>query len=195
MRKAVLAAVLLAIAASTAVAQSDRGTITGTVSDPAGAVVANAPIEARNTATGVQYPTVSSETGNFTIAQLPPGPYELTVRVQGFKAYNRAGLTVQVAGVIRIDIPLEVGSSAESVTVTAEATLLKTESGEMSHNITASAMNTLPVLGIGNSGAGSSGIRNPNAVARLIPGTYWAPNSNLKIHGAPMNTQSFRIDG
>ena len=46
MRKAVLAAVLLAIAASTAVAQSDRGTITGTVSDPAGAVVANAPIEA-----------------------------------------------------------------------------------------------------------------------------------------------------
>ena len=50
-------------------AQTDRGTITGTINDPAGAVVANAAIEARNTGTGAVYPVASSATGNYTIAQ------------------------------------------------------------------------------------------------------------------------------
>jgi hypothetical protein len=176
-------------------AQSDRGTITGTVSDPAGALVPNAAIQGRNVETGVTYEGATSTTGNYTLVQLPAGTYELSVTVPGFKKYNRTGITVQVAQVLRVDIGLEVGSAAESVTVTADAPLLKTESGELSHNVTANAMNSLPILGIGAGGAGASGIRNPNAVARLLPGTYWAPNSNLRVNGAPMNTQSFRIDG
>src|SRR5690242_10493233 len=56
-----------------AFAQSDRGTITGTVSDPAGAVVANAPIQAKNLGTGVEYASATSTTGNYTLLQLPPG--------------------------------------------------------------------------------------------------------------------------
>src|SRR5690349_5025080 len=70
-----------------AFAQSDRGTITGTVSDPAGASVANAAIEAKNTATGAVFPVASSDTGNYTLVQLPVGAYELTVNVPGFKKY------------------------------------------------------------------------------------------------------------
>jgi hypothetical protein len=58
-----------------AFAQSDRGTITGTVSDPAGAVVANAPIQAKNLGTGVEYSGATSTTGNYTLLQLPPGTY------------------------------------------------------------------------------------------------------------------------
>ena len=187
--------ICVAVIAVCALAQSDRGTITGTVSDPAGAVVANAPIQAKNVGTGVEYSGATSTTGNYTIVQLPPGAYEVSVAVPGFKRYSRTGITVQVAQTLRVDISLEVGSASEAVTVTADAALLKTESGELSHNVTASAMDALPILGIGNSGAGSSGIRNPNAVARLIPGTVWQPNSNLRVNGAPMNTQSFRIDG
>lgn len=194
MRKAVLA-FSFAIAASLAFAQSDRGTITGTVSDPAGAVVPNAPIEARNTATGGLYATATSESGNYTIPQLPPGQYELTVAVPGFKNYTRSGLTVQVASVIRIDVPLEVGSSTESVTVTADATLLRTESGELSHNVRAADMNSLPILGIGGTQSGSAGIRNPYAMIQLIPGTAWIPNSNVRVNGAPSNSQAFRIEG
>jgi hypothetical protein len=71
------------------VAQSDRGTITGTVSDPAGAVVAGAPIEARNVETGAVYQAATTATGNYTLAQLPTGTYELTVTVTGFKKYVR----------------------------------------------------------------------------------------------------------
>src|SRR5205807_2102424 len=60
-------------------AQGDRGTITGTVADPAGAMVANAAIEARNVDNGATYPVASTATGNYTITSLPTGNYELTV--------------------------------------------------------------------------------------------------------------------
>src|SRR6516162_1961690 len=153
---------LLLTFASVALAQSDRGTITGEISDPAGAVVSNAPIEARNVDTGAVYPAASSSTGNYTFAELPVGNYEISVAVPGFKRYVRQGLTVQVAQTLRIDISLEVGSASESVTVTEVAPLLKTESGELSHNVSTERIDSLPLLPTG-AAAGNSGIRNPMA--------------------------------
>src|SRR5579862_981613 len=97
---------VLAVSALTALAtfaQSDRGTITGTISDPAGAVVAGAAIEARNVATGAVYPVASSATGNYTIVQLPAGNYELSVSVPGFKKFVRQNLVIEVAGTVRVD--------------------------------------------------------------------------------------------
>src|SRR5690349_12393924 len=99
MRLKIAAFVLLSVSA--VFAQSDRGTMTGTVSDPAGAVIASAAVEARNTETGALYPVASSATGNYTIAQLPSGNYELTVTVPGFKKFVRTGLTIQAAQTIR----------------------------------------------------------------------------------------------
>ena len=176
-------------------AQGDRGTITGTIADPAGAVVANAAIEARHVATGTVYDTTSTNTGNYTLTQLPVGNYELTVQVPGFKKYTRAGLTVEVAGILRVDVGLEVGAATESVTVNEAAPLLKTESGELSHNVPTETVDTLPILGIGSSVAGSSAIRNPQAVAYLLPGAYVAENSNLRVNGNPGNTASYRLEG
>jgi len=175
-------------------AQSDRGTITGTVSDPAGAVVAGAPIEIRNVETGVVSRAASSATGNFTLAQLPAGPYELSVTVAGFKKYVRQSLTVGVAQTFRVDVLLEVGSNTESVTVTEAAPLLKTESGELSHNVSTNTMNNLPVLSIG-AGASASGIRNPYAVVQLLPGANYASDASVRINGNPANSQAMRIDG
>jgi hypothetical protein len=121
--------------ASVAFAQGDRGAITGTISDPAGAVVAAAAAEAKHVETGAVYPVETTSTGNYTISQLPVGAYELTVTVPGFKKFVRSGLTVQVAQTLRVDVTLEVGNASESVTVTETTTLLKTESGELSHNV------------------------------------------------------------
>src|ERR1700730_12511985 len=112
----------------TAMAQSDRGTITGTISDPAGALVPTAPVQARNVETGALYEAASSATGNYTLAQLPTGNYELSVTVTGFKKYVRQGLFLPVAQTLRIDIRMEVGLNTESVTVSEAAPLLKTES-------------------------------------------------------------------
>ena len=120
--------------------QTGNGTITGVITDPTGAVVPNTPIEVKNTDTGVVSRAVSTDTGNFTVSQLPTGRYELTAVVQGFKKYSRQGMTLATAQVMRIDVGLEVGAATESVTISAEATLLKTESGELSHNVVMSQL-------------------------------------------------------
>src|SRR5215813_6638142 len=126
--RSILISVGLSVFALSAYAQSDRGTITGTVADPAGAVVASAAIEARNIETGALYDAVSTATGNYTLSQLPAGTYAISVTVPGFKKYVRQGLVVQAAQTFRIDVALEVGNASESVTVTEAAPLLKTES-------------------------------------------------------------------
>ena len=141
------------------VAQSDRGTITGTIADPAGAVVASAPIEARNTATGAVFQGASSATGNYTLAQLPTGSYEISVSVPGFKKYVHQNVAVDVAQTVRVDIALEVGSATESVTVTEQSSLLKTESGELSHTVQAQRLIDLGLLGIGGTFSSSQGLR------------------------------------
>jgi hypothetical protein len=178
---------------SIAFAQSDRGTITGTISDPGGAVVANAPVQVRNVDTGAVFQVGSTATGNYVV-QLPTGTYQLDVTVPGFKTYVRQGLTVPVAQTLRVDVTLEVGAASESVTVTEAAPLLKTESGELSHNVTTETMNSLPVLGIGAS-AGSAGLRNPYAVLQLLPGSDWHADSSVRLNGMPSNTQTLRIEG
>jgi Carboxypeptidase regulatory-like domain len=195
MRKLILSSLCLFLASIALFAQSDRGTITGTVNDPAGAIVAGATIEARNVETGAVFPTSTTETGSYTIVQVPVGTYELNVTVPGFKKFVRQNIGIQVAQTVRLDVSLEVGQASESVTVSGEISLLKTESGDVSHNVTVQTLNELPMLGVGSSAAGSAGIRNPNNVVGLVPGTYYVPNSQVKINGAPTNSQAYRVEG
>jgi hypothetical protein len=187
MRSSLIMVCCLALIATFAFAQSDRGTITGTVADSAGAMVPNASIEAKNVNTGVVYRVSSTATGNYTLPQLPAGVYQLSTSVSGFKQFLRTGITVLVAQTLRIDITLEVGSINETVTVNADAPLLRTESGDLSHNVESRRLNELPMLSIGGA------IRDPMAVAQLIPG---ANNSGgIRISGTPANTQNLRIEG
>src|SRR6185312_1707695 len=169
-------------------AQTGNGTITGVVTDPTGAVVANAPIEVKNTETGVVFRAVSTDTGNYTVPQLPIGSYELTATVQGFKKYDRRNITLAAAQVLRLDVPLEIGASTEAVTVSAESSLLKTETGDVAHNITLEQLQNLPILGIGGANAGSSGVRNPFNSTVMIPGVNYAANFVMIVNGAPTNT-------
>jgi hypothetical protein len=195
--RSVFVIVFLLLSALVALAQNDRGTITGTISDPAGAVVAGATIEARNVGTGIVYPGASSGTGNYTLAQLPAGTYEVTVTVAGFKKYVRPNIDLPVAQVVRIDAALEVGASTESVTVEAAAPLLKTESGELSTNVTTDVLDKLPIFGIGNSASSASGtgLRNPYAVLNVLPGADWRPDASIRINGTPSNTMAMRVEG
>ena len=186
--------VALSVLSFAAFAQSDRGTITGTVSDPAGAVVASANVDAKNTDTGTVYQAATTSTGNFTLAQLPVGSYELSVTVPGFKKAVRAGVIVNVAGTARQDFALEVGSASESVTVQAEAPLLKTESGELSHNIDYNRVDEIPLLTLGNPGV-LGNVRNPLQVVTLLPGAAFQGENTLRINGMPSSSQAIRIEG
>jgi Carboxypeptidase regulatory-like domain/TonB dependent receptor len=192
---------LMMFTAIAAIAQSDRGTITGTISDPTGAVIASATVEARNVATDARYPAASSTTGNYTIAQLPAGDYELTVSSPGFKKFIRSGLKVEVAGTDRIDAKLEVGGASESVTVTEAAPLLKTEGGEVSQNVATDTLDDLPILTLTGAAAGFGtanslgNIRNPLSSVLLLPGARMSTDSIMRINGMPSNSQSINIEG
>jgi hypothetical protein len=141
------------------------------------------------------YPTASTSTGNYTLSELPVGRYEITVSVAGFKRFLRQGLALQAAQTYRIDVMLEVGANSESVTVTEAAPLLKTESGELSHNVTNETLDTLPVLGIGSQFASNSGVRNPLAATNLIPGAIFSGDVTVRVNGTPQNTQTLRVEG
>ncbi len=101
-------------------AQNSIGTITGTISDPAGAVVPGATIEVKNSDTGAVYRGGASATGNY-VNPVPVGKYSLTVTVTGFKKYVRQNLEVVVATDTRQDVALEVGNVTDTVTVTESA--------------------------------------------------------------------------
>src|SRR5215475_1130275 len=96
--------VILLLAAA-ALAQNSGGTLTGTVVDIAGDTVANAPIQATNTATHTVYKAASSDKGAYTIA-LPAGVYELSVAAPGFNAYTQQNLAVAAGQTLRFDIHL-----------------------------------------------------------------------------------------
>src|ERR1700733_708017 len=111
-------AVCLLFAALLAFGQVGNGTITGVVTDPAGAVVPGAQVQVKNVETGVLFSGASTAAGNYTITDLPVGRYSVTVTVSGFKTYTHTNLDVEAAQTLREDIGLQVGSSTESVTVT-----------------------------------------------------------------------------
>src|SRR5258708_3962231 len=138
---------------SVAYGQGVTGSLTGTVTEPAGAVVANATVEARNTETGVTYPAATTTAGNYTISQLPVGTYEISVKVPGFKTYNHTNLALAAAAVLREDVTLQVGTASDSVTVNEAASLLSTENADVAHNITVNQLDSLPILGIGTAAA------------------------------------------
>ena len=193
-----LTAAIVILAGATAFAQSNQGTITGAISDPAGAVVAGAQIEVRNSATGVIYNGGTSSTGNYVIV-VPAGIYEISVTVPGFKKYVQSNVQVVVATDTRKDVTLELGSNAEQVTVEATAPLLKTESGEMSHVVETKDAVDLPLLTIaggGYAGATTMGnIRNPLQTSVLLPGVNFGNDMQLVVNGLPSNSETIRIEG
>ncbi|MEX2260448.1 MAG: TonB-dependent receptor [Bryobacteraceae bacterium] len=168
-------------------AQSDRGTITGTVSDPAGALIPSVSVIAENTGTGIQFRTETTSTGNYTISSVPSGIYSLTVEHTGFRKHIQSGVTVQVAQTARIDVALQLGSTTEAVTVSADAPLLRTESAEQSTTISGEQLNALPI----NFAIGAGAVRNPLSFVQLSPGASIGGWNDIRVNGAPGNT--FRI--
>src|SRR5437868_11456770 len=116
----------LLLFALAAFGQGNRGSITGTITDPQGGVTPNASVEVKNTDTGAVFSGGASGTGNFVIP-VPVGKYELTVTASGFKKYVRPNLEVVGATDTRADVRLELGATTDTITITDEAPLLKTE--------------------------------------------------------------------
>ena len=111
--KAVL--VMWLMATSVAAQNSATGSLTGTVSDPSGGVLPGVTVRATNPATGLSQSTITSTAGDWTIASLPVGRYELSFELDGFKKLTRSDVLVEAVVTRQVPVTLEVGSVAEVV--------------------------------------------------------------------------------
>jgi hypothetical protein len=128
-------------------AQEFRGTLSGRVVDQSGAAIPNINVTAVNNDTGARYETTSGPTGDYTLPFLAPGPYQLTVDAPGFKRYVQEKIQIGTNQRVTQDITLQVGSSSESVTVTADATLVSTATASVGQVITTHQIANLPMNG------------------------------------------------
>ena len=183
-----------------AMGQTDRGTMTGTIFDPMGAAVPGATVVAESLATGVQFRTTSTETGAYTLPSLPSGEYSLSVEQAGFKKFTQSPIRIDVAQTIRADVSLQLGSASESITVSADASMLQQDSSDYSMSMDGQRMNDLPF----NFAVGAGAIRSPYGFLELMPG---ASNSDLdvpqangwgidiRVNGMPNNSFKMLVDG
>ena len=137
---------------------------------------------------------MTTPAGIYAIAALPVGLYDLTVEAPGFNRKMQQGVRVQVAQTTRADVALQVGSTTESVTVKADAPLLKTENAEISMNVSGDKFNQLPL----NFGAGGTGsIRSWMAFATLAPGVNGdlSTDQNASVNGLPGGMFKILVEG
>jgi hypothetical protein len=143
-------------------AQDFRGGLTGRVVDSSGARLPGVTVTATNVATNVASTTTTNSEGDFQILFLNPGTYSLAAELSGFKKIVRTNLDVRVGERLGVDLTLEVGAMAETVSVTAESPVLATTTGSTGQTIGEKTIAMMPL---------SDG--NPFALARLAPGTAY----------------------
>jgi hypothetical protein len=169
--------------ASAAYAQSDRGSITGTVKDPSGALVPNAKVTATNLNSGEVRETTTSDEGSYTLPELKADPYKLTVEAQGFKTSTIENIQVAVQVTRRADVTLEIGVVTDVVTVASDTTVLQTDTAVRQTNVNERQVKELPLLV-----ASETGGRTPLAFIFL--------DSNVTAaSGTGVNASNFRVSG
>src|SRR3984885_11116412 len=169
-------AVLLAffvMVTSSVWAQSVRGDIAGTVTDPSGAVIVGAKILATNTGTGATSTATSSSAGTYYFPSIPLGTYTLSVTAPGFSPATVSNVLVQIQSVAVQDIKLQPGTAAQTVTVNGGAQQLQSESSDLGGVIAAKQIVELP-LALGGVGA----LRAPEAFVFLLPGSVGPGSAN-----------------
>jgi len=185
------ALVFSVLLAGVAAAQANRASITGTVTDATGAVIAGVDVTARNVDTNLETATVTTEDGLYVVPNLPPGTYALTFRKAGFKEITQPSITLISTQVAGINVTMQVGAASESVTVTAEAPVLDSETETIGTNTSNKEMVDLP-LDI----YGSGGRFVEDFAVALTPGysPYSSPYGAV-VNGGQWFTKDYTVDG
>jgi hypothetical protein len=161
-------AVLWLLMLGSAVAQSDRGSIAGTVLDSSGAAVTGASVTLKGVDTGSVYKTVSSSSGGYHVNDLAIGHYDLTVEAAGFKASVQKGVEIQISTVASLNVTLQPGDVKEAITVLADAPTVQTDSSDMGTVVEDKQIHDLP---LSLNSTGQSFVRSPETFIFLTPGT------------------------
>jgi len=177
-------------------AQVLYGTITGVVEDPSGGVIPSASVQITGVLTGQTRVSLTDGQGRYLFTNVVPGEFNIEVSGPGFRPSRQNGVAVVVNSIIRVNFRLEIGSAAESVTVSAEAGALQTDRAEVRLDLTARELRDLPV----------AGYRNYQSLFKVVPGfTPPVPSNSLagnpagamvtNVNGASNTDNNTRVDG
>jgi hypothetical protein len=190
------ALILLAFTAMPLGAQTSFGRISGTVTDPGGAVVANAPVSIRNLDTTFTRTVNSNESGFYNATELPIGRYSVSVEQPGFRKQERTGVQLSADARLTVDFTLQIGNVTESVDVVAQAgETINTTSGELARTIDVKQVSNLALNG-----------RNYTQLLSLVPGaavtnpdqfsvTTSLSATSQTINGNRSDTNNLTVDG
>jgi len=187
-----VAFVIMAVASLAA--QTFRGTILGTVTDPTGAVVAGAQVKVRSASTGLERATVTSSDGSYSVPELPIGTYDVTVTQTGFQTFVAKGVTVDVAAERRVDAALKTGEVSTRVEVSADQLpIVETTTNDLGGVLTSENVENLPVNG-----------RDYTKLIFLNPGVAGSPDQitdspgsfgEFSMNGARGRSNNYLLDG
>jgi hypothetical protein len=169
--------------------------ITGTITDPSGAVVGSATVVVVNDSTGIEFTAKSNQSGIYSVPLLQPGNYPVEIQAPGFRTVQRSGVTLVVAQTAMLDFTLELGTSSQSIAVTDTAPLLDASSSAIGGVVTPEKVEDLPMLG-----------RNSNALMTLVPGVRATRATTVNpvleshyqffsINGSRPNQSQFMLNG
>lgn len=195
---ACLVLLLLCFSTLTASAQVLYGTLVGNVTDPSGAVVPNAKVDALNVQTGITRSTATDSSGGYRIPDLQEGTYKVSISVQGFATVVLQNVGVTVNNIRRADAELKVAQAQTTVEVNAAQQVLQTDKADVHTDLTAQQIDNLPI-------SGSQG-RNFQTLLRIIPGAALPAETNslagnpqraifANVNGQSQTVNNTRIDG
>jgi Carboxypeptidase regulatory-like domain len=183
---ALLGLVLLAAPAN---AQQGTSEIGGKITDAQGAVLPGVAIVITNDETGIFREVVSGPGGSYFVSQMVPGRYRITAKLEGFKSLDRRGIVLNVGQTTTLDLSLEIGTVAESVTVTGDSPLIDLSTTEVGGHISNQELQELPAAN-----------RNYMAFVGNVPGTVFVPsaeflNDSFQANGQPTAANAIIFDG
>jgi hypothetical protein len=185
MQKLILAMLFVFSVGGPAMAQTFRGAINGTVTDPSGAVVPNAQVRAVNKATAIEHATVSTSDGQFAFQDLPVGTYKVIVTAQGFPVLTVDNILVEQGAIYTLPATLTISQQATTVEVSAAALTLDTTSETQTTVLTGGDLQTLPLNG-----------RDFTQLISVTPGFGgYSAGGFGSLNGTRANQVNWQIDG
>jgi hypothetical protein len=179
------AAVMLAMGSGSAVAQSTRGSLAGTVRDGQGAAVPGATVELTSPRRNDTQVTTANEAGDFVFLNLLPDTYNLKVTMDSFKTVEQSNVVLNAADRLSVGvITLELGAVSETVNVTSRVVEVQSRDATRNFSVDSTAIENLAVNG-----------RDPLLLARLAPGIADANGIGMNVNGARDNTTNYTVDG
>ncbi len=170
------------------------GTILGTVTDSSGAVVPNATVTITNTGTGVAHRATTSSSGDYSVPDLNPGPYSVSIESPGFSKETVGGVTLGVAQQARVNGNLKPGAEAETVQINASAVALDTDTAAVTQLVTQRQVNQLPLNGrnfLNLLFIGAGAVQTVGEQGQMRQGQ----GNAISINGARPESNNYTLDG